>query len=568
MKKILYSLCAVAALLFTSCEDPAEGTTFVADGQSPIANRLLEMGDFKEYVSILQKSNMYNALNYKGNSKGFTALAPTDQAMAEFYTRSGLTAETMTEAFAKDFVLYHTLEDSLSFEKVMPEVGKDTRSITNLSKDKITVSVCESEAEGLLRLTNSNSYGIVTATDSAKNGSIFILSRALTPLVENLYDRIQQDAEYGIMKQAIDETGWNKTLTTLTDEDGVSLKYTVLAVTDATFAKAGISSLDALKQKLVEVNTEEGITPDSLLRAYVGYHMVRSSNTLSALGAVQGANTTRLWDTGAKNLVFTITTDEEAATVAERYAINAASTEPVHFIADKSNVLALNGYLHQIDNWMSMWEPEQQTVIWDLADDAKIKDIAGDDYQPEEVPSSAKKFDVTTTFAPDAIVAKENVNNSFADGVSYFVPTTKVTDANIAKGVKPLYNNDCLVFNLGNTGSATLTTPTLVRGKYKVVIDVVYNSDLAFIKNKTQGSGGTLEMSFDGKDKKYDAPYTKIPTIKPIQAAGAYPIEIYDVVEFESTSSHTFTFTVKDGAAATNTKYSLQFDTITFIPVE
>lgn len=75
-------------------------------------------------------------------------------------------------------------------------------------------------------------------------------------------------------------------------------------------------------------------------------------------------------------------------------------------------------------------------------------------------------------------------------------------------------------------------------------------------------------MSFDGKDKKYDAPYTKIPTIKPIQAAGAYPIEIYDVVEFESTSTHTFTITVKDGAAATNTKYSLQFDTITFIPVE
>lgn len=568
MKKILYSLCAVAALLFTSCDDPAEGTTFVADGQSPIANRLLEMGDFKEYVSILQKSNMYNALNYKGNSKGFTALAPNDQAMAEFYTRSGMTAETMTEAFARDFVLYHTLEDSLSFEKIMPEVGKDTRSITNLSKDKITVSVCQSEDEGMLRLTNSNSYGIVTATDSAKNGSIFILSRALTPLVENLYDRVKQDEEYGIMKQAIDETGWDVALTTLTDEAGVSLKYTVLAVTDATFAKAGISSLDALKQKLVETSIEEGITPDSLLRAYVGYHIVKSSNTLSALGAVQGANTTRLWDTGAKNLVFTITTDEEATAVAERYAINAASTEPTHFVADKSNVLALNGYLHQIDSWMPIWEPEQQTVIWDLADDAKIKEIAGDDYQPEEVPSSAKKYDVTTAYPSDAIVAKENSNNSFADGISYFVPTTKVTDANIAKGVKPLYNNDCLVFNLGNTGSATLTTPTLVRGKYKVVVDVVYNSDLAFIKNKTQGSGGTLEMSFDGKDKKYDAPYTKIPTIKPIQAAGAYPIEIYDVVEFESTSTHTFTITVKDGAAATNTKYSLQFDTITFIPVE
>lgn len=568
MKKILYSLCAVAALLFTSCDDPAEGTTFVADGQSPISNRLLEMGGFSEYVGILQKSNMFNALNYKGNSKGFTALAPTDAAMAEFYTRSGVTLETMTPEFARDFVLYHTLEDSLSFEKVMPEVGKDSRSLKNLSNDKITVTVCDNEEEGLLRLTNSNSYGIVTETDSAKNGSIFILSRALTPLVENLYDRVLQDEEYGIMRQALEETGWDETLTTLVDPvTGESRSYTILGVTDATFAKAEIGSLEALKEKLVELNTEEGITADSLLRAYVGYHIVVGSNTVSSLGAVQGSNTTRLWDCGAKNLVFTITTDEEAETMYDRYVINKESETPVHFVAEKSNVLALNGYLHQIDSWMPMWEPEQQTVVWDLAENPTIKEIAGDDYQPEEV-TGVHRYDVSTAFGPDAIVAKENKNGNFFDGVTYYVPTININAAGIKAGVRYPYNNDCLVFNLGNTGSASLPTPTLVRGKYKVVLSLIYVNDHADIKKKTKGSGGTIEMSFDGKDKKYDAPYTKIPTYKPLQHNGAYDVEIYDVVEFESTSSHTFTFTVKDGAAATESKYSLMFDTITFIPVE
>ena len=138
------------------------------------------------------------------------------------------------------------------------------------------------------------------------------------------------------------------------------------------------------------------------------------------------------------------------------------------------------------------------------------------------------------------------------------------TQKALEAGAHQANNNDCVVFNLGNTGTATMKTPTLVRGKYKVFLDVVYTSTQSFMRVKSDGSGGTLEVSFDGKDKKYVAPYTQVTSVFP----GVYTTTLLDEIEFDSTSSHTFTFKVKDGAATSNKNFSLQFDTITFVPVK
>lgn len=580
MKKIIYMCSALMLLLsVASCDkdvfdiglDPAEGTTYKSDDLSPISNTLEEDGRFAQYIEIVNAAGLYNGLNQSSDGVSYTAFAPTDEAISKYEAALGSKVTDLGEDYARSFVLYHTVKDS-----ILPDEFITKTTITNLTNDRISVAIDTVNA-GQAILTNSNSSAQVTEFGiSASNGKIYVLASALTPLVETLYNRLSENSDYSIFLEAVNAAGWAKTLNTVTDtvvsEEGttsyINRNYSVLGVTNSTFAKAGITSLDQLKAKLAEVNTEAGITADSLLRAYVGYHIVSSKNTVAAMGALQGSSVTRLWSTGAKNLVFTLTTDTLATDVTSSYAINGESDTPSHFVESGSNVLALNGYLHQIDNWMPVWEPAQQTVVWDLADDTEIKSIvedAGVEYQPATIPS---KQTVVSISGASCIkhTETESKNNNF--GIVNYYTVSSYTALALSSGAHQANNNDCVVFNLGNTGTATMTTPTIVRGKYKVQLDVVYTSTHAFMRNKTDGSGGTIEVSFDGKDNKFIAPYTKVTSTRAAVLPGVYTTTLYDEITFDSTSSHTFYFKVKDGAASTNKNFSLQFDTITFIPIE
>lgn len=578
MKKIYY-ICLSVMLLLASCDsavfdigsDPAKGSTFKSDETSPISITLEQDGRFSEFVNVLNVANLYNALNQSSDGVSYTVFAPTDEAMAKFEAALGHKVVDMSTDYARSFVLYHTVKDSIQADQFVNKT-----SVTNLSKDKINIQIDEQHS-GQAILSNNNSQAQVTEMGlPASNGKIYVLSSALTPLVETLYDRLKNNGDYSLMQQVIEDTGWAKALNTVSDtvkvdgqESVVNRNYTILAVSNATFASANISSVEQLKQKLVEQSKDKTLSADSLLRAYVGYHIISSKNTVNAMGAVQGNNVSRLWSTNAKNLVFTLATDTTKTDMVDRYAINSASGAPVHFVENGSNVLALNGYLHQLDSWMPVWEPAQQTVVWDLADDNVIKSIVEDasvEYQPavatskQQVVSLSKASCFTHT-------ETETANTNFAP-ICYYT-TAKPNDLAIQYGAKQANNNDCIVFNLGNTGTASMKTPTLVRGKYKVLLDVVYTSTHNFMRMKTDGSGGTIEVTFDDADKIFVAPYTQIKSNKPgVFLPGVYTTVLYDEIEFDSTASHTFSFKVKDGAASTNRNFSLQFDTITFVPVE
>ncbi len=580
MKKIFY-VCSALMLLFTmtSCDmdvfdigkDPAKGTSYKSDDSSPLSDVLASDGRFGEFVNVMRVAGLYNGFNQSSDGVSYTVFAPTDEAMAKYETALGSKVTDMGEEYARSFVLYHAVTDS-----ILPENFITKTSITNLTRDKISVKV-DTLHTGEATLTNSNSEAqVIEMGVSASNGKIYVLSSALTPLVETVYDRLSKDQNYSIFLQAVKDANWDKMLNTISDtlltDDGkktvINRNFSVLGVNNATFQSAGISSVEQLKSKLEAQNTEAGISADSLLRAYVGYHIVQSKNTVAALGAVQGSSTSRLWSTGAQNLVFTLSTDTTTENMSERYAINPASSTPTHFVEDGSNVLALNGYLHQVDNWMPVWEPAQQTVVWDLADDSEIKTIVeeqGKDYQPAETPTKAV---VTSISSASCIQHTETSSANSSFGIVNYYTVSAYSAMAIAGGAHQANNNDCVVFNLGNTGTATMKTPTIVRGKYRVKLDVVYSASHNFMRTKTDGSGGTLEVTFDGKDKKFVAPYTQVTSTNKAVLPGVYTTVLYDEIEFDSTSSHTFSFKVKDGAASTNKNFSLQFDTITFEPIE
>lgn len=556
---------AAAAFFFASCDkdvfdintDPFKNEVYSTTLMSPISSFLEEQEGYGEYVKMLRYANMFNALNQSSSGTSFTAFVPNDDAMREFYRRRGVDSlEQLSKEYAKAFVLYHTVKDS-----ILPESFVQKKSVQNLSGDVINITIDPQHA-GQAILNNEGR--VVEMGLSAYNGKVYVLSSAMTPLVETVYDRVVQGGRSRIMAEALQATGWAGKLsivvdTTINEERQKVINhyyYTLLNVSDATFAKAGVASLDQLRQVLRSTD-KEGLAEDSLLRKYVGYHILQNQYTTDEMGAMVGSEPTRIWSSSASNQVFTVTYDSLATSEADKFVLNGSGVS-ARFVPEESNVLCKNGYVHELDGWLPVWEPEQATVLWDLADYTEIKNLVDPEYyQPAEPTASEQRFRVASAACFEYEMGEAGSKNRNYSDIDYVTCRSNMKDA---------HNYDRIVFNLGYMGKVSMRTPTIVRGKYKVELTLVFMTGNNFMRQQTDGNGGMLKMAFDEKDEYtvFTAPYTKVTSALP----GVYTSTIYEEIEFPETASHDFSFIVLDPAASTNSNFSLQFDYIKFTPIE
>ena len=569
MKMTMKWLCAAFFILHSSffvssCDkdvininsDPFKDQTYSNTLVSPISTFLVEQGGYEEYVNALRYSGMFDALNQSSSGVSFTAFVPTNDAMKAFYKRRGVDSLRQLEAeYMRQFILYHTVKDS-----ILPDAFVLKKSVQNLNNDEIKIEIDSVHAG---EATLNGEGRVVEMGLSAFNGKVYVLSSAMTPLVETIYDRVVNGGTSNIMAEALRATGWDKKLSTVVDTTFNEERqrvithyyYTLLNVSDATFGKAGIGSFDQLKARL-KSDDQQGLTEDSLLREYVGYHILQNQYATSDLGAISGSEVTRIWSTAATNQVFTVTTDTLANDEARKYTLNASAQQAL-FVPTASNVLAKNGYVHELDGWLPIWEPEQTTVLWDVADYTDIKNIVETEYyQPAEPTSSEQRYRVANATCFEYEAGESGSKNTSYSDIDYVTCTNKFK-AN---------NNDRIVFNLGYMGSVSMKTPTIVRGKYRVEIDFVYTSSQSFMRTQSDGNGGLLKISFDddADQTTFKAPYTTVSSIQ----QGVYSTTLYDEVEFPQTASHKFSFTILDPAASTNKGFSIQIDCIRFVPIK
>ena len=558
--KVIALTAAIA--LFAACDkdvidinsDPFKDQTYTNTLSSPISTFLTEQGGYEQYVNALHYSGMFDALNQSSSGVSFTAFVPNNEAMLAFYKSRGVDSlKQLTADYMRQFILYHTVKDS-----ILPDAFVLKKSVQNLNNDEIKIEI-DSVHAGQALLNGEGR--IIEMGLSAFNGKVYVLSSAMTPLVETIYDRVVNAGTSNIMAEALRATGWDKKLSTVVDttinQDRQRVithyYYTLLTVSDATFAKAGINSFDQLKSKL-KSDDQQGLSEDSLLHEYVGYHVLGNQYTTNELGAMNGSEVTRIWSTSATNQVFTVTYDSLATDEAKKYTLNASAQQAL-FVPTASNVLAKNGYVHELDGWLPIWEPEQTAVLWDLADYTEIKNLVDAEfYQPADPTSSEQRTRVANAACFEYEIGEAgSKNNSYSD-IDYVTCTNKF-NAN---------NNDRIVFNLGYMGSASMKTPTIVRGKYRVEIDFIYTTSQSFMRTQSDGNGGMLKVSFDDDQSTFKAPYTTVSSIQ----QGVYNTTLFEEVEFQTTASHKFSITVLDPAASTNKGFSLQFDCIKFIPIQ
>lgn len=564
MRKIYVMMASLVALLvlggcssdvFNFGKDDFRGT-YSDDLGTPISSYLAGEDNFSEYVALLRYADMFNALNQSSSGTSFTAFAPDNDAMHAFYASRGVSScEELGKDYARQFVLYHTVKDSILAENFVA-----MKSVTNLSGDVLPVSIDAVNA-GQASIGDGH---ITQMGISAFNGKIYVLNKAMTPLVETVYDRLRDAGTSSIMLQAIDASGFAHELQTVRDtvrdaESGEpvvrSYDNTLLNVTDETFRQNGINSYSDLQARL-RATAGETVSDDSLMREYVGYHILANSREAIAASMASAGTASSLLDTRAQNQVIAVSYDSLATDVSKQLTLNADGTAASFLTAGEQK--AKNGWVCPVSSWLPVWEPAQTAVVWDLADNSDIRSLVpADSYQPSEPTSTEQRFRIATAPCFTFQMGESGTKNHSYSDIDY------VTCRSNLKGAR---NYDRVVFNLGYMGSVSMRTPTLVRGKYKVQMSIVYLVTNNFMRQQTAGNGGMLKLGFDDDDRftTFASPYTKVPSPLP----GVYTSTVYDEITFDRTASHQFNMVFMDPAASSNANFSIQIDCITFTPIE
>lgn len=564
MKKLIY-LFLLSIFVLSSCEDPYKGTTYQVYDVNPISTYLSSRDDMSEWVKILKYADLYNAVNLATSS--YTAFCPTDSAVKAFYSQKGVgSIEDLGKNYAIDLVKYHLAADSIDLKTFITGGELETKTV---SGDYLTVGFDTTNVSGGgFNSVYLNKQARVTEfAIRATNGFVYVLNTVMKPVVETAFEKIDEAGTYSIFSQALAQTTWKDSLNIITDT--IPLKngafkyqkryYTVLAVSDATFASAGISSFNDLVSK-VGAGSDYSNTDNALFN-YVAYHILDGKYSTDKLKTFDGTQTSKFLETMSGS-VLKMSLESDG-----KYYINYDGGDGVRTTINYANsdVAAKNGSIHDIAGYLPVFDEfTPETVYYDFCNYPAVASYiadygtSGQIYQTANAtteyrtPLTSLTSTYTYELGPDGPASTSSYNY-----LDYF---TVKTSSNWVSCL----NNDQLIINLGYLGNVSMKTPTLIKGKYKVTLHFCYATSMDFMRTLTDGSnGGKMQFSFDDGNTQLIAPYATVSS----NTLDDYEATLYDELEFTSTGSHTLKIVVMDPAASTNSNFRIQLDYLLFEPI-
>ncbi len=568
----LYMLLLIT--LFSACNDPYEDSTYQIYDVNPISSYLETRSDeFSEWIAVLKYADLYNAVNQA--SSYFTVLTPTNEAMHKFYEKKKVSSiQELGKEYARSLAEYHIVNDSVNLNTFV-QGGKLEKK--TLSDDYLSVSFDEdSEEGGFNSIYLNNEAHVKELAIQVSNGYVYVLDDVMSPLVENVYERINESAEkYSLFIEALECTGWKDSLSVIYDEikqeDNTVIQqkrnYTLLAVSDETYHSAGITSVVDIATKVGATGSDYTNSTNELFR-YVAYHILGGSYSIFDFNNFTGGTTTRLWTTKANAVLEASLQDGNKLYLNYEGEIDGKSVK-ASFIEDNSDIQAKNGIMHEVNGWLPLWESEIPVLVeWDFCDNEEvaswIKSGYGDPsqkYQSEDTGEHQSDVSSLACYTIDARNTATSLNG--ANGgyyrIGYATPKTGSAWVNCK-------NKDHMYLNLGYMGSIVMETPILIAGRYKVTLKVTYAASMDFMRTMKNGSnGGKIRFMFDDKtETTNEVPiYANVSENK----LGIYDTVIYDAIEFSTTGKHSMKMVVVDPAASTHNKFRIQIDYMIFEPI-
>lgn len=584
----------------TACNDPFEGQNFVTP--TTIENEmtcttLLESRSesFSLWIEMLKYADYYNGL--KDSKISATVFAPTNEAVQEFLTWKGVEKVTdLDREYARAVVQNHILNgiklnsetfvnqavdgESLSVQSLFSAYLKPTfgRIITDVDDAQRTNEIIEDETLFI------NNQAAVQPRDSgginsieASNAMIYYMDDVIHPLTETMVEKMEEQGEYSIFAAACRDCGYDQVVEKVRDTvrilgGGYTIQmyyFTCFAPSDEAMNQAGIQSLDDLKTRCREDNPAAG---DSALYKYVKYHFIDRSYTKEAFCQFNSPDETLIYDTNLSGEVVTCMQD----TINQISLLN----EKAKFI--RSNVEARNGYIHKMDYYLPVWAPNPVEIRWDFCNTSDIiafvngygaakslgalytTALTNKEYQVDLSENFRDGvYGEITSFTYQANAAKASYSNYRAVGYKKCKYVSSKDKTNNTYGA---YLDNLLVLNLGYAGWVQFTTPTIIKGRYKVTLH--YASEATM---KSFHSAGSLtKFQFDPALGK--AEYTKnafvfkgLPADKYTYGSG--DVELFNDITFDASGVHTFRGTMLDISAKTNGSYHQLWDYLLFTPI-
>ena len=562
MKK--YLMLSIVLVFLFGCDDPYKDNTYQAYDLYPAATYLeSRSADFSEWIEILNYADLYNAVNQA--SKTFTLFVPDNTAVEAFYAQKGVDSiDELGKEYAQALVKFHTLSAAIE-EKDFLIGGKLTTPTT--SGDYLTVSFDDTEGSdgGLQSIYINDEARVTELSNEVTNGYIYVLNAVLTPLVETIYDRLNQSSSYSIFKQAVEMTGWDDRLKTTYDtiiselgtRDIVKKNFTLFVVPDQVYSGDGINDVNALITRLGAGADYEN--DDNALRQYVSYHLISQTKYVEDLFPYPEIDSTLIWTTQAAKQVLSTHTLEGNLYI----NYNPETSDGVELVSGQTDIPAKNGVLHEVGNYMPVFSPDPLTVVWDLCDYDDVESVVNASGAENDLGDCYQQYQTTEyqfSLTGDAVTSYTWNAYSSASSSSWRSVGYLLTKANSGATVNTYgaYKNDMLVINLGYLGNISMNSPVLLKGKYKVELYYACAGSLSDFIN-----GGSLcKVSLDDTSSEvyvYDGAKASV---------GIYSMTLFDEINFDETDQHEFKLVLLDSRATTHSYYRLQLDYIKFIPVQ
>jgi len=523
-------LLMLLSLAFQTCKDAFEDQTFTAYEELPIGMYLREHSDeYGRWVELMEHAGMYATLNLRTT---YTFFVPTNAGVERYLQAHGYGAVTdIPREEAAYLVRYHLIH----LAKVdLGQFQSGAINDRNATDDNLFV---EFRDGGLDAVYLNGESRFLRFDIQATNGVIHVIEDVLEPLTATIADRLET-GDFGIFREAVIATGYETMLRTVyTEEIGpggfpieVRYHYTLFAVSDATFAAAGIQSLAQLAERL-GAGTGSYNSPENPLHQYISYHLLTQLRSYSELGQFPEGETVKNLNTLAGSQLISVT--DRGGELLLNY--DPERDSEIRFL--EFDIPCKNGVVHEVDHWMPLFAPPPVVVVWEVTD---YPDLAANVTQYRN-PSLGAQYDRVfqqgelesfrwVSQPEDRAGVLTYRNNRAADGIWY----------------SEVLNHDHLRIELGESGWIEMETPVIVQGTYRLT--------LVWPSPRQANPTGICAFALDGQMLRERHTISNTSSDRVLT-------ETLGTVTFEETTSHTLRVISLDGRLIT-------LDYIRFEPIQ
>ncbi|MBQ1800251.1 MAG: DUF5108 domain-containing protein [Prevotella sp.] len=595
MKKILYHISLGLAMLLAACDDPNEGELFVTptdlESEMSIIDVLERDSDYTMWIDFLKHANYYNAL--KDASSEATIFCPNNMAITAFLKNRGVSSvRDLSKNYARSVAQAHIIANTSITETTLNNYAESATyiptqnlfgtyltlkygyTITDVDDAERTETVYTPDS---IFINNQARLDKFTAINCA-NGVIYSMGTVITPLTETILEKLELENEYTIFSQAIRECGYDSIANKVRDTTNVvgggyvvnTYNYTCFAVPDHVYKNAGISDVNSLKTWLVNNSNGEETNGDVALNNYIQYHFLLREYDTKELYHFQMEGQTLIFETKMPGQAIITNDDTGVRTINKTIQIL------------RSDISARNGLIHKVNSIMPVYHPTPVTVRWDFMNSADIisfvnaygADNGFGNLFTSDLTTAERKIDLSETRRNGDYGTLTSFTYKSTDSrapVSQYptVGFVKEQWSSTAAKTTPRYGtymNNYMMLNLGYAGWIQFTTPSIISGKYKIVLH--YCADISMTSFFSSGSLTKFELDDRSTNLYIYKGLADVISARARVLYGSVDMTLWDNIEFDTSSPHKFKVTMMDINAKTNNLYHQMYDYIEFIPID